>query len=136
MNCTEHSHSCLLRAVERGADHLLEIILKTASPEFDVNVRTGRRKRGLTSLHLAAADSSGGHLACLDLLLKVREVEVDLKDVSWTATSLYTAGKNRNREGVVKLLQAGADPDLAVGQTGKTVGQFLATWLPELEVGK
>ena len=85
-------------------------------------------------MHLAAADPSGGHLACLDLLLKVKEVEVDLKDVSWTATSLYTAGKNRNREGVVKLLQAGADPDLAVGQTGKTVGQFLATWLPDLEV--
>ena len=126
--------SALHRASEMGEPGLLATILD--GHDVDVNVKSSKTKRSLTPLHLAAAGTSPGHLSCLQLLLAQPMVEVDVKDVSWSISPLYSAGKARNREGVVKLLEQGANPDLKVGQTGKTVRDFLTTWLPDLEVAK
>ena len=38
-------------------------------PDFDVNVRAGRMKRGYTALHLAAENTTNNHQQCLDIFL-------------------------------------------------------------------
>ena len=128
-------YSALHRAAELGRPALLAQILDSGRQDFDVNSKTSRRKRGLTPLHLVAAHTSKEHLACMDLLLASPLIDVNLKDVSWTTTPLYAAGKAKNREGVVKLLEQGANPDIVVlADSGKTIRDFLTTWLPDLNV--
>ena len=128
-------YSALHKAAELGRPALLAQILDSGRQDFDVNSKTSRKKRGLTSLHLVAAQTSKEHLACLDLLLASPLIDVNLKDVSWTTTPLYAAGKAKNEEGVMKLLEQGANPDIVVlADSGKTVRDFLATWLPDLNV--
>ena len=126
-------YSALHRAAELGKPDLLAQILKTGRQDFDVNSKTSRRKRGLTALYLAAAQPSKEHLACMDLLLASPLIDVNLKDVSLTTTALYAAGKAKNREGVVKLLEQGANPDIVVlVDSGKTIRDFVSIWLPDL----
>ena len=128
-------YSALHRAAELGRPSLLAQILESGRQDFDVNSKTSRRKRGLTPLHLVAAHTSKEHLACMDLLLANPLIDVNLKDVSWTTTPLYAAGKAKNKEGVVKLLEQGANPDIVVlADSGKTIRDFLTTWLPDLNV--
>jgi len=124
------------RAAEEGKPDMLSIILGTGRHDFDVNARTAKRKRGLTALHLSAAHNSEDHLKCIDMLLKNQFIEPDMKDSSWTTTPLYVAGKAKNKEAVVNLIENGADLDILVGNTNKSIKDFMKSWLPDLEFEK
>ena len=63
-------YSALHRAAEAGKPELLSIILQTSNHTFDVNMRTAKRKRGITALHLAASTVSDQHLKCVKILLE------------------------------------------------------------------
>ena len=128
--------SALHRAAELGKPDLLSTILKTSHHTFDVNVRTAKRKRGITALHLAVSTVSEGHLQCVKILLEQTFIEVDTRDSSWTTTPLYTAGKCRNIEATVRLLENGANADLMVGSTNKSVREFFSTWTPDFDIDK
>ena len=129
-------YSALHRAAEAGKPELLSIILRTSNHTFDVNVRTAKRKRGITALHLAASTVSDQHLKCVKILLEQPFIEVDIRDSSWITTPLYAAGKCRNIEAAVKLLENGANSDLMIGATNKTVRDFFSTWMPDFEIDK
>ena len=129
-------YSALHRAAEAGKPELLSIILRTSNHTFDVNVRTAKRKRGITALHLAASTVSDQHLKCVKILLEQPFIEVDIRDSSWITTPLYAAGKCRNIEAAVKLLENGANSDLMIGATNKTVRDFFSTWMPNFEIDK
>ena len=133
---TDTGYSALHRAAEMGKPDLLSVILQTTNHTFDVNVRTAKRKRGITALHLAASTVSDQHLKCVKILLEQPFIEVDVRDSSWVTTPLYAAGKCRNIEAAVKLLENGANADLMVGATNKTVGDFFRTWMPEFDIDK
>lgn len=124
------------RASEEGKPEMLSIILETTRHDFDINARTAKRKRGLTSLHLSSGHISDDHLKCMDILLRNPFIEPDMKDSSWTTTPLYTAGKAKNREAVVKLIENGADLELIVGNNNKTIKDFMISWMPNLQVDK
>eukprot|EP00090_Calanus_glacialis_P022890 TRINITY_DN35239_c0_g1_i2.p1 TRINITY_DN35239_c0_g1~~TRINITY_DN35239_c0_g1_i2.p1 ORF type:complete len:1056 (-),score=229.38 TRINITY_DN35239_c0_g1_i2:74-3241(-) len=126
----------LHRAAEDGKPEMLSIMLGTTRHDFDVNARTAKRKRGLTALHLSAAHNSEDHLRCMDILLRNQFIEPDMKDSSWTTTPLYVAGKAKNKEAVVKLIENGADLDILVGNTNKSIKDFMKSWMPDLEFEK
>ena len=75
--------SALHRAAELGKPDLLSTILKTSHHTFDVNVRTAKRKRGITALHLAVSTVSEGHLQCVKILLEQTFIEVDTSTLMW-----------------------------------------------------
>ena len=129
-------YSALHRAAELGKPDLLSTILKTTNHTFDVNTRTAKRKRGISPLYLAACTTSENHFECVKILLDQPFIEVDCKDSSLTTTPLYAAGKARNVETVIKLIEHGANPDYVVGNTNKTVREYLQTWLPGLDIDK
>eukprot|EP00092_Neocalanus_flemingeri_P034714 GFUD01037775.1.p1 GENE.GFUD01037775.1~~GFUD01037775.1.p1 ORF type:complete len:1056 (+),score=250.31 GFUD01037775.1:1102-4269(+) len=126
----------LHRAAEEGKPEMLSIMLETTKHDFDINARTAKRKRGLTALHLSSGHNSEDHLKCLDILLRNPFIEPDMKDSSWTTTPLYTAGKAKNREAAVKLIENGADLDLLIGNTNKSIKDFMTSWMPDLSVDK
>lgn len=121
------------RAAEEGKPELLEVMITTNRHDFDVNARTAKRKKGVTALHLCSGYNSANHLKCMDILLKNQFIEPDMKDSSWTTTPLYVAGKTKNKEGVVKLIENGADLDVLVGNTNKTIKDFMKTWMPDFQ---
>jgi len=123
----------LHRAAEDGKHEMLAIILGTKRHDFDVNARTAKRKRGLTALHLCAGQATEGHLACMDQLLGNQFIEPDMKDSSWTTTPLYVAGKAKNKEAIIKLIENGADIDIIIGNTNKSIKDFMKSWLPDFE---
>ena len=121
------------RAAEEGKPELLAVMITTNRHDFDVNARTAKRKKGVTALHLCSGYNSANHLKCMDILLKNQFIEPDIKDSSWTTTPLYVAGKAKNKEGVVKLIENGADLDVLVGNTNKTIKDFMKTWMPDFQ---
>ena len=129
-------YSSLHRAAELGKPDLLGIILKTRNHIFDVNARTAKRKKGITALHLAASQVSNDHLKCIEILLSQPFIEVNTRDSSLTTTPLYAAGKVKNFEAVTKLIESGANPDILVGTTNKTIRDFILSWMPGFDIDK
>ena len=73
--------------------------------DIDPNLRSGDRDGGWTPLHFAAASPSSGHLACINLLIQLDEVDVDAKDTRGVQTPLFLAVKSKNEEAVRALLE-------------------------------
>ena len=113
-----------------GDHHLLRLLL-SGEDSADPNVRSSDRKGGFSPLHFASQTNGPGHLACVQLLVKRDDVNIDMRDVSSVQTPLFLAVEAKNEPAVRALIEHGANPDLQCGR--KTVREYMKEDLPHLD---
>ena len=113
-------------ACQLGDPQLLQLLAEDETA--DPNVRSSDRKGGLSPLHYASQTVSPGHLACLELLARRDDVNVDQRDVSSVQTPLFLAVEAKNEAAARSLIQYGANPDLTCGR--KTIREYMRQDLP------
>ena len=117
-------------ACQLGDPHLLRLLLGD-DEAADPNVRSSDRKGGFAPLHVASQTQGSGQLACLELLVKRDDVNVDIRDVSSVQTPLFLAVQAKNESAVKTLIAYGANPDLQCGR--KTVREYMKEDLPHFD---
>jgi transient receptor potential cation channel subfamily A protein 1 len=113
-------------AAASGDLRSLKLLFMSTRNSADINSIV--RASGRTALHICAEK---GKASCLEYLLSMPNVEVNVPDKKGGGTPLYLAAKKGNRLMVEALVAAGADYNVKC--FGKTVAEHIQDKIPDLD---